>query len=54
MSTLKEEYHAQTADNRNSRLLVETNLSMLTHVYHFKKVIHRRWSYFKTRVGAIA
>ena len=24
---------------------------MLTLVCHFKKVMHRRWSYFKTRVG---
>ena len=35
----------------NSRMLVETILSMLTLVCHFKKVMHRRWSYFKTRVG---
>ena len=35
----------------NSRMLIETTLSMLTLVCHFKKVRHRRWSYFKTRVG---
>ncbi|MDE0506794.1 MAG: hypothetical protein OXI86_22180, partial [Candidatus Poribacteria bacterium] len=33
----------------NSRMLVETTLSMLT--LDFKKVMHRRWSFFKTRVG---
>ena len=33
----------------NSRMLIETILSMLT--LDFKKVMHRRWSYFKTRVG---
>ena len=32
-------------------MLVEAILSMLTLVCHFKKVMHRRWSYFKTRVG---
>ena len=35
----------------NSRMLIETILSMLTLVCHFKKVMHRRWKYFKTRVG---
>ena len=35
----------------NSRMLIETILSMLTLVCRFKKVMHRRWSYFKTRVG---
>ena len=32
-------------------MLVETILSMLTLVCHFKKVTHCRWNYFKTRVG---
>ena len=32
-------------------MLIETILSMLTLVCHFKKVMHRRWNYFKTRVG---
>ena len=32
-------------------MLAETILSMLTLVCHFKKVMHRGWSYFKTRVG---
>jgi hypothetical protein len=30
-------------------MLVETILSILT--VDFKKVMHRRWGYFKTRVG---
>ena len=35
----------------NSRMLLETILSMLTLVCHFKKVMDRRWDCFKTRVG---
>ena len=35
----------------NFRMLVETVLSMLTYVCHFKKVRHRVWSYFTTRLG---
>jgi hypothetical protein len=35
----------------NVRMLVETVLSMLTVVCHFKKVMHRVWEYFKSRVG---
>ncbi len=35
----------------NDRMIVETVLSMLTTVCHFKKVGHRAWSYFKNRVG---
>lgn len=35
----------------NCRMLVETVLSMLTLVCHFKKVMHRAWDYFKTRLG---
>jgi hypothetical protein len=35
----------------NSRMIVETVLSMLTTVCHFKKVAHRAWEYFKSRVG---
>lgn len=35
----------------NTRMMVETVLSMLTTVCHFKKVGHRVWSYFKSRVG---
>ena len=47
MPTIKEEYSEFS-------VLIETILSMLTLVYHFKKVMHRRWSYFKTRVGTMA
>ena len=35
----------------NVRMIVETVLSMLTVVCRFKKVGHRVWSYFKSRVG---
>ena len=35
----------------NFRMLVETVLSMLTYVCHFKKVMHRVWSYFTMRLG---
>jgi hypothetical protein len=33
------------------RMMIETVLSMLTLVCHFKKVMHRAWEYFKSRVG---
>ncbi len=35
----------------NGRMRVETVLSMLTRVCHLKKVGHRCWAYFKTRLG---
>lgn len=35
----------------NDRMMVETVLSMLTVVCHFKRVGHRVWDYFKSRVG---
>ena len=35
----------------NSRMIVETILSMLTLVNHFKKVMHRQWAYFKSRLA---
>jgi hypothetical protein len=35
----------------NDRMSIETTLSMLTLVCHFKKVMHRKWAYFKSRVG---
>lgn len=35
----------------NTRMLVETMLSMLTTICHFKKVAHRVWSYFESRLG---
>ncbi len=36
---------------RNDRMLIETVLSMLTLVCHFKKVMHRVWAYFQTRLA---
>jgi hypothetical protein len=35
----------------NTRMLLETMPSMLTTVCHFKKVAHRVWSYFESRLG---
>jgi hypothetical protein len=35
----------------NDRMMIETVLSMLTVICHFKKVGHRVWKYFKSRVG---
>ncbi len=35
----------------NDRMMIETTLSMLTLICHFKKVGHRVWSYFRSRVG---
>ena len=35
----------------NSRMIVETVLSMLTLVNHFKKVMHRKWDYLKSRLA---
>ena len=35
----------------NVRMVVETVLSMLTTVCHFKKMKHRVWSYFKARLA---
>ena len=35
----------------NERMIVETVLSMLTVVCHFKKVMHRVWDYFKARLA---
>ena len=35
----------------NDRMMIETVLSMLTVVCHFKKVGHRVWDYFKSRAG---
>src|SRR5262245_2748397 len=33
----------------NTRMLIETVLSMLTGVCHLKKVLHRVWAYFRAR-----
>ena len=35
----------------NVRMLMETVLSMLTTVCHFKKMTHRIWDYFHTRLA---
>jgi hypothetical protein len=54
-------FHAHTGDPANMkicprgtwnvRMVIETVLSMLTTVCHFKKVSHRVWEYFKTRLA---
>lgn len=35
----------------NTRMIIETVLSMLTLVCHFKKVMHRKWECFKSRLA---
>ena len=35
----------------NVRMLIETVLSMLTRMWHFKKVTHRVWKYFQARLA---
>lgn len=35
----------------NVRMVVETVLSMLTYVCHFKHMAHKSWQYFETHVG---
>ncbi len=54
-------FHAAEGDPRNlklcqrgeweDRMLVETMLSMLTLVCHFKRVMHRVWAYFQARLA---
>ena len=54
-------FHAAEGDPANltlcprgawqDRMLVETGLSMLTVVCHFKKVMHRGWAYFQARLA---
>jgi len=54
-------FHAKTGDPTNlkvcprgtwnTRMLVETVLSMLTTVFHSKKMSHRVWAYFRARVA---
>ena len=54
-------FHAKTGDpvnmkvcprgTWNTRMLVETVLSMLTTVFHSKKVGHRVWTYFRARLA---
>lgn len=35
----------------NVRIIVETVLSMLTTICHFKRISHRVWDYFKARLA---
>ena len=35
----------------NSRMIVETVLSMFTLVSHLKKVMHRKWAYLRSRLA---
>ena len=54
-------FHAAEGDPANlklcqrgeweDRMLVETVLSMLTLVCHFKRVMHRVWAYFQARLA---
>jgi len=54
-------FHAKTGDPANmkvcprgtwnTRMVVETVLSMLTTVFHSKKVGHRVWAYFRARLA---
>jgi hypothetical protein len=54
-------FHAQAGDPANlklcrrgewnERMMVETVLSMLTLVCHFKKLTHRVWDYFRARLA---
>ena len=54
-------FHAAAGDPANlklcprgeweDRMLVETVLSMLTLVCHFKRVMHRGWAYFHARLA---
>ena len=54
-------FHATTGDpanlkvcepsHHNERMIVETVLSMLTTICHFKKVMHRSWTYFQARLA---
>ena len=37
--------------NNNERMIVETVLSMLTTICHFKKILHRVWTYFQARLA---
>jgi hypothetical protein len=62
MSVLTETcFHAKSGDPANmkvcprgtwnTRMVVETVLSMLTTVFHSKKVGHRVWAYFRARIA---
>jgi len=43
--------HVCARGTLNMRMMIETVLSMLTTVCHFKKVGHRVWEYFKARLA---
>jgi hypothetical protein len=55
------QFHSKDGDPSNlklclrgewyERMLVETVLSMLTTIYHFKKISHRVWEYFRARLA---
>lgn len=57
------DFHAKAGDpptlkvcargEHNFRMLIETVLSMLTTVCHFKKLFHRVWDYFKAHLGGM-
>jgi Transposase DDE domain len=52
----KKDWHPENlkickAGEWNSRMIVETVLSMLTLINHFKKVMHRKWAYLKSRLA---
>jgi hypothetical protein len=38
-------------NEHNERMIIETVLSRLTTICHFKKVSHRLWAYFKARLA---
>jgi hypothetical protein len=38
-------------NEHNEHMIIETVLSMLTTICHFKKVSHRLWAYFKARLA---
>jgi hypothetical protein len=53
---VKEDWHPENLricqrGEWNTRMIVETVLSMLTLVCHFKKVMHRVWAYFQSRLA---
>lgn len=53
---VKQDWHPQNLKicrrgEWNTRMIVETVLSMLTLVCHFKKVMHRVWAYFQSRLA---
>jgi len=47
---MSEAHHTIKRDKLNC-MLVDTVLSMLTLVCHFKQVMHRGWAYFEARLA---